>query len=173
LQIKNARGNVDRGGIPLSNETLTERFSSYFDREVAQEAAKSLGNGAEIEFRIPTSGETPEETFTFTKKAGKNAVVPGPASNPQLVFVIPSASAQEILDFESDEIGPIGVQIAKLVVSPDANRRVSIQFKAGFFTLFSKGYLGVVTAGGAQFASFLASRGLNGIAAIKSLLGKK
>jgi hypothetical protein len=156
----------------MSTESLTERFSSYFNREVAQQAAKSIGNGAEIEFRISNSGEAPSETFTFTKKAGKNTVVSGVAEDPQLIFTMTPQAAQEILDFQSDEIGPIGVQIAKLVVSTDANRRVSIQFKAGFFTLFSKGYLGVVTAGGSQFASFLASRGLNGISAIKSVLKK-
>src|SRR6267142_638065 len=50
--------------------------------------------------------------------------------------------------------------------STDANKRIAIQLKAGFLTLFSKGYFGVVTAGGAQFASFLATRGLSGMSAI-------
>ena len=153
--------------------SLTERFSSYFDREVAQQAAKSLVNGAEIEFRVSSSGDSPEEIFTFTKKAGKITIVPEASRNPEVVFTLTAQAAQEILDFPSDEIGPIGVQIAKLVVSPDGNRRVSIQIKAGFFTLFSKGYLGVITAGGSHFASFLATQGLNGIAAIKSILAKK
>ena len=51
-------------------------------------------------------------------------------------------------------------------------KKVSVKFKAGFLTLFSKGYLGILTAGGSQFASFLASKGLNGMGAIKEALKK-
>jgi hypothetical protein len=59
-----------------------------------------------------------------------------------------------------------------MVISKDPNKQVSVQFKAGFLSLFTKGYFGVLTTGGSAFASFLASQGLNGIAGIKSFLGK-
>jgi hypothetical protein len=146
--------------------TLTDRFSSYFDQPVAQMAAKSLSDGCEIEFRVGS------EVFTFTKKSAKNVVVPGPALNPHLIFTMTLGAAEEILAQHSDKIAEIGIHIAKMVISKDPDKHIKVEFKAGFFTLFARGYLGVVTAGGAGFASYLASNGLNGIAAIKSLLGK-
>ena len=144
--------------------SLTERFGLFFDREVAQKAAHSVSNGAEIEFRAG------DETFTFTKVGGKNTVVPGSAKSPQLIFTLSPKAAEGILEYPSDDIGEIGVHIAKMVVSKDPETRVSVQFKSGFLGLFTKGYFGVLTTGGAGFASFLASHGLNGISGIKRLL---
>ena len=106
------------------------------------------------------------------KKAGSNVIVPGPAGSPQLIFTLSPKAAEEILAFGSNDIGEIGVHIAKMVVSKDPDVQVKVQFKSGFLGLFSKGYFGVVATGGAGFASFLASQGLNGIAGIKSFFGK-
>ena len=158
-------------------ETLTDRFSSYFASDVAVSAAKSIGNGAEIEFQINGPAGQIAETFTFTKKDGKNTVLAGPARDPQLLFTLNEPAAAGILDFKSDNIGEIGVHIAKMVFNsktkPDADAKLGIHFKAGFLALFNKGYFGVLKTGGGQFASFLASNGLNGISAIKSVLSKK
>jgi hypothetical protein len=149
-------------------DTYASRFSKYFDRDVAQKAARSLSNGAEIEFHIhPT-----QEVFTFTKEKGKNTILERPASDPQLVFQVTAAAADAILSDESEDIGEIGVKIMKLVVSQDPDKKVSLQLKAGFLSLFSKGYFGIVTSGGSAFASFLASRGLNGMGAIKAAIKK-
>lgn len=150
----------------MSKPTLTERFTAYFERDVAQKAAASLSNGVEIEFK------TEGETFTFTRAGGRNKIVSGAPRDPQLQFILTDAAAEAILADPSEDIGAIGVNIARLIVSADGSKRVSIRFKAGFLTLFSKGYLGVLTAGGAQFASYLASRGLNGMGAIKAALKK-
>ena len=160
-------------------ETLTDRFSSYFGGSVAQDAAKSIANGAEIEFQVQGPSGQVSETFTFTKKVGKNAVVPGPARDPQLLFTMNEQAASGILEFQSELIGEIGVHIAKMLftskmkTAAEPGERLEIHFKAGVLTLFSKGYFGVLTHGGAQFASFLASQGLNGIGAIKSVLSKR
>ena len=154
-----------------SGTAYSERFAAYFDRSVAQSAAKSIGDGAEIEFRIGT-GKDITETFTFTKQGGRNRVELRPAADPQVVFIVPPQAAEEILANAADDIGSIGVGIAKLIVANDSSRRVSLQLKAGFFTLLGKGYLGVLTAGGTAFASFLAQHGLNGMGAIKSALKK-
>lgn len=144
---------------------FANRFSEYFERDVAQKAAKSLTDGAEIEIVVGGA-----EVLTLTRNQGKNRVTVGRARDPQLVFTLTPAAAEEILAEKSDEIGKIGVGIARLIVSKEADKKVSIQIKAGFLSLFSKGYFGVLAAGGAEFASFLASRGLNGMGAIKSAL---
>lgn len=151
---------------------FTEKFKTYFDRSVAQQAAKPLADSAEIEFRISGSDDKPLEIFTFTKSQGRIQVNTGPARDPQVAFTLTPAAAEQILSDPSEDVGSIGVAILKLVVSPDANRRVSVSVKVGFLTLFNKGYFGVVTAGGGAFASFLASRGLNGMGAIKAALKK-
>ena len=151
---------------------FSTRFNEYFSREVAQKAAKSLADGVEIEFRIRESDGTVKETFVFTKAGGQNVVRPTPAEDPQLLFNLTPFAAEAILTDPATEIGVIGVNIAKLAVSPDANKRVSIQFKSGFLGLFSKGYFGVLSAGGSQFGAFLASKGLNGMGAIKAVLKK-
>lgn len=151
-------------------QNYTERFRSYFDQEVAQRAAQSLSNGVEIEFEISTLPQS--EKFTFTKTSGKNEVRPGSAKNPQLVFRMPVKAADEVLSSGGADIGSIGVQVAKLIVAHEANRKISMQLKAGFFTLFSNGYFGVLKSGGAAFGSFLASRGLNGLDGVKTLIKK-
>lgn len=157
----------------MTNPELTQRFGAYFDREVARNAAASLSNGVEMELQVLDEAGKAASVVTFTKVAGKNQVREGKASDPQIVFTMTPAAAEAILGDTSEDIGAIGVNIAKLILSPDANRRVGIQMKAGFLSLFSKGYFGVVTAGGGAFASFLASKGLNGMGAIKAALGKK
>lgn len=145
----------------------TKRFTSYFDRAVAQKAAEPLSNGVEIEFHV---GEN--ETFTFTRAAGKNCVLPNSASNPHFIFTLTPGAADAILADTATDIGTIGVNILRLAVSQDPNKKVSIRLKAGFLKLFSNGYFGLVTAGGAQLTSFLASRGLGGMGAIKAALKK-
>jgi hypothetical protein len=156
-----------------ATQTWSSRFGSYFDREVAQRAAKSLTDGAEIEFRILEAGASkPVEIFAFTREAKKNRVLPSAARQAQVTFQMTPQAAEAILSDPSDEIGTIGVNILKMIVSSDPSRRVSIQLNAGFLTLFSKGYFGILTAGGAQVASFLASKGLSGLGAIKAALGK-
>ena len=152
---------------------FASRFDTYFKREVAQKAAKSLANGIEIQFDIQDSSGTPVESFTFTKAGGQNQVKPEKPREPQMIFILTSDAAEEILNDPTDDLGAIGVNIAKRVVKPDANRKISFQFKVGFLSLFTKGYFGVLTSGGASFASFLASQGLNGIEGIKAILKKK
>jgi hypothetical protein len=152
----------------IQSSGYLERFSTYFAREVAEKAASPLAKSAEIEFRAGDP-ENPE-IFTFHRQDGKNGVRPGPASDPQVVFTMTPQAAETILSDPASEIGAIGIGILKLVVSADPSRRVSVKLKAGFLTLWNKGYFGVITAGGAPFASFLASKGLSGLNAIKEAL---
>lgn len=145
---------------------LTERFSKYFERDIAQTAAKSLNDGIEMEFRVEN------EVFTFTKSQGRNQVIQGNARDPQLLFNLTPLAAEAVLNDTNEEIAPIAIHIVKLILSPDQNKKISVRFKAGFLTLFSGGYFGVLATGGGQLTSYLASQGLNGIGAIKTLINK-
>lgn len=150
------------------NAGYLDRFSAYFAREVAEKAAAPLAASAEIEFQAGDPASP--EVFTFHRQGGKNGVRPGPAAEPQVVFRLTAQAAEAILADSSTEIGAVGIGILKLIVSADPSRKISVSLKAGFLTLWNKGYFGVITAGGAPFASFLASKGLSGISAIKDAL---
>lgn len=153
-------------------EALGAKLREYFDRPVAEQAAKSLADGSEIELRIQTPDGRGLDAYTFTRKNKKNEILRQGAADPQVVFTLTPAAVEAIVSDPSDDVGQIGVNIAKLIVSQDSERRVRVQLKAGFMTLFTKGYLGVITAGGASLASFLASRGLGGLDALKSAMKK-
>jgi hypothetical protein len=156
----------------LAPGSLTQRFQSYFSREVAEKAARTIADGSEIEFRVAEPGAETLETFTFTRIDGKNAIRPSTAEDAQLVFTMTPQAAEAILADPSEDIGHIGVGILKLIISQDPARKVQIKVRVGFLALFAKGYLGVVTAGGGAFAAFLASRGFDGINGIKAAFRK-
>lgn len=157
----------------MQDARFTERFAEYFRCAPAEQAARSLAPGAEIEFHIrPAGGSGAGEVFTFGRASGSNRVAPGPARDPQLTFELTPGAAESILGLPDQDIGRIGIHILTLVAAGDASRKVSVKFHAGFLTLLSKGYLGVLSAGGAGFASALAARGLGGVGAIQAALKK-
>jgi hypothetical protein len=143
-----------------------DRFQTYFQKPAAVTAAKSLSDGVELELLVAG------ESLTFTKEGGKNVVRAGAPRKPHVTFTVPAEAAEAILNDPSEDVGQIGVHIAKLIVASEPGKRIGFKLHAGFLTLFTNGYFGVVTAGGGAFASFLASRGLNGINGIKSALKK-
>jgi len=148
---------------------FTNRFSAYFGRDIAERAASSLRDSAEIELRI--TGATPE-TFTFKRNAGKNLVVAGTARDPQMTFTLTADAAEVVLSDVSTDIGSLGVGILKLVASSDPTKKVELRVHAGVLSLLGKGYFGVLATGGSGVASFMASRGLGGLGAIKNALKK-
>jgi len=152
--------------------SYAERFQEYFSRDVAEKAARSLSNGAEMEFRIESLSAAPE-VFTFRRVSGRNSVVSGAASDPQVAFELTPGAAETILSSPADsDIGAIGVGIARLILSKDPGQKVRFRLNGGLLSLLTKGYFGVVASGGSGFASFLASKGLGGIGAIKNAVKK-
>lgn len=159
--------------MDMPNRTFADRFQQYFGREVAQAAARPLADGARIGFAIAGSDGEVTERFLFRREKGQTrieSVGTDAAPEGEVSFMLTPLAAETILEDPAEDIGTIGVNILKLVVSPDANRRVTVRVHAGFFTLFTQGYFGVLKNGGAALASFLASRGMGGMDAIKSAL---
>lgn len=145
---------------------FTERFSQYFQRSAAIQAASSLKDHTQMEFRVGS------EVFTFSKKLGKNHITPGSAENADLTFSISENAANDILDFPSENIGEIGIHIAKLIVSHDETKKIKMKLNSGFLSLMTKGYFGILKEGGSVFASFLATKGLGGLDGIKNAIKK-
>src|SRR6185437_4849778 len=146
-------------------DSFTEQFSRYFSREVAERAARSLSDGAQMEIRV-----IDQETFTFTRQGGKNVIIPGPARSPEIIFEFDAEIARKILDDPTEDIGEIGIHLIKLLTSSQGGAKMNIE--AGFLSLFSRGYFGILKVGGSAFASHLASHGLSGMGAIKTALKK-
>jgi len=156
----------------MTTSGFAARFSEYFSRPIAEKAAKSISNGAQVGIQIKDLNDTIIESLTFTKEGGVNVVQPHPPRDPQISFSITPQAAEVILSNTSEDIGSIGVGILKLVMSQDPNLKVSVKFHAGFLTLLAKGYFGVLTAGGVAVASYLGEHGLNGMSAIKAAFKK-
>ncbi len=157
----------------------TERFTAYFERDVAQKAAHSLSDGVRMGFHIceAHSNSTVLESFTFFREAGLNRVIAAPSPQGALLkseidFHLPKASAELLLKDSTEEIAQIGIAVVKLILTTDRERRISVRLGAGFITLLRKGYFGVLTSGGSELASFLARNGLSGMNGIKAALKK-
>ena len=61
--------------------------------------------------------------------------------------------------------------MAKGAESPIASRwKITDAMETYGIRGWGKGYFGIITAGGSEFATFLASRGLNGISGLKDAL---
>ena len=146
--------------------SYSQRFDQYFKRSIAQEASDPLTSGAQMEFQVG------DETFTFKKEGQETVVTPGTSPSPQLKFQLTSSAADKILDNPSEDIGEIGVTIAKLIVSKDPNEQIRMNLNSGFLTLWNKGYLGVLKKGGSSFTAFLASKGMGGMGALKAAIKK-
>jgi len=153
-----------------TSANLLQRFTEYFTRDIAEQAAKTIADGAEVQLNVQTSGAELLEEFYFTRVAGKNEIRTGSAPSPQLIFLLTPKAAEQVLNDPAQDVGTIGINLLKLIASPDANLRISFKIKTGFFDLFNKGYFGVLATGGHQFAGYLASIGLSGIGTIKNVL---
>ncbi len=158
-----------------TSETLfSSRFLQFVQSNTATQATASLADGSEIEFHITGSNKEDIEVFHFRRVKGENTIHVGAASQPQFVFTLTPRAAEEVLALPIDElnVGQVGIELVKLILSPDANKRITIKLKSGIFGLFTQGYFGILTAGGSAFAAFLATKGFNGIGAIKSAISK-
>ncbi len=151
-------------------ETIYQRLSAYFSRPVAEKGAKSLSSKAQIEIRVTGAEPT---AVTLARQDKRNVIIEGPARDPDLIFTLSERALAQVLADPTEDLGELGVNLLKLVMSHDPELKMSMQVKAGFLGLFSKGYFGVLAAGGGPLASYLASKGFNGIDAIKAALKKR
>ena len=144
-----------------------EQLRSFFeDGALAHKAAASLKNGAEIALVID------EKTYTFTKEGGKNRLHDHAARKPDIIFTMPGVSAQELVTKRFDSVAQVGLHIFEDVLSQDPSRKVKVRVMSGFLTLMTSGYLGILTAGGADVAKFLGSRGFGSAGKIKDAISK-
>lgn len=144
-----------------------DKIKSFFEENtLAQQAAYSIKNGREISLVIDGN------SYIFKKEDSKNKVEPGNSSSPDLVFEIPKQAAEELLSKSFESVGAVGIFIFEKMLSSDPEHKVKARVKAGFLSLMTGGYLGVLAAGGVDVAKFLAQKGLSNPSKIKDAITK-
>jgi len=144
--------------------TPTEKMRDFVKREVAVAAAKSLANGALVcvTFDDGSACAVVKDNGIVSVQDGK------PAAAPDVSFAVPEAALDRLLALETNEVGRFGVELLKQVAHKDASLRILPRIHAGLFTLFRRGYFGVLLKGGPAVASFLAAKGLSSLADLKA-----
>lgn len=146
----------------MDNQQGFEQLRDFFEnRPASKVAADSLSDGVEIQIEINGS-----LTSAFSKKLDKPALEMRSAISPDFIFQINSNAIQQLVDHKGDDIGEIGIILAKAYLA----KNIRIKFVGTVWNVLTKGYLGVIKSGGPSFLKFLASHGLSGISKIKEFL---
>lgn len=149
---------------------ITKLKKFFEENPLAIEAAKSISNGREIAI-ILSEGEK-QTACIFGKQSGKNTFNEGTAKSPDVTFIIPVGAAEDIVTTQFDSVGQVGLRIFEKILSHDPNQKIHIKLHSGILSLVTGGYLGVLTAGGAEVTKFLATKGLGSMGKIKDAIGR-
>lgn len=149
-----------------------DQISQYFSRDVAEKAAAPLSERALISLKIYEAdlGSGKPTSILFKRKNKKNSVLPAASessSKPDVTFSLTAQAWGDLVANPSEDVGEIGVAIAKLIFSRDPSRKVEAQLHIGLLNLLTKGYFGVLAAGGASLMGYLANHGFGSLSAIK------
>lgn len=142
---------------------MLDKLQAFFEEnKLALRATESIKDGRQVGLTIlPTNGGNPS-TFTFTKENGKSIFRTGKPDNPDFSFELQEAAADELTSRSFQSVGQVGLFLFE--------KKIKINLHIGFLALMSNGYLGVLSAGGADIAKFLASRGLGSLGKLKDAI---
>lgn len=149
---------------------LNELKKFFEESPLAQKAADSIKNGREIAVIVTNAGQS--TAYTFTKVSGRNVLNEQAASSPDLTFTMPEPAARELVTSNFETVGQVGLHIFEKMLSNDPSQKIHVKIHAGFLSLLTGGYLGVLTSGGGDVAKFLASRGLGNMGKLKETISK-
>ena len=96
----------------------------------------------------------------------------GEPKSPDVVFIMPVAAARDLTSKKFDTVGQVGLHIFEKILSNDPTQRIQIRLKSGVLSLVTGGYFGVLTAGGAEVAKFLATKGFGSMGKLKDAISK-
>lgn len=159
---------------------LNELKKFFEDHPLAHKAANSIKNGREIAV-VVTKGDQKtldahaplaRTTYTFTKVDGRNVLNEQAAASPDITFTMPETAARELVTKNFDTVGQVGLHIFEKMLSNDPSQKIHAKIHAGFLSLMTGGYLGILTSGGGDVAKFLASRGLGSAGKLKETISK-
>lgn len=144
-----------------------ETLKLFFEmNELCIRAAESLKNGSEIGLEVAN------EPYTFTKQSGKNQFILGKPKKPDMSFIMTGLAAQGLVEKKFASVGEVGIYIFQHVASQKAEEKIHVKFHTGFLGLMTSGYFGILTAGGADVAKYLASRGFTNFNKLRDVISK-
>jgi hypothetical protein len=96
----------------------------------------------------------------FTMASGRAELEGGAARDPDFTLAIPDAAVKHITSFARSDAGELGIEFFKLAISRDPAIKVRIRIQASTPRLVSRGYLGVLAAGGLKVGWWLLRNGV-------------
>ena len=153
---------------------MTSQFKTFFeDSPLALKAAHSIKDGKEIALTIVSkNAEHSEEHLTFVKIKGQNRIEERQSRRADLTFIIPHASALDLVTQEFDTVGQVGLFIFDRIITDDSTQKIQVKLNCGVLSLMTGGYLGILGAGGTEVAQYLATKGLGSLGKIKETISK-
>ena len=152
----------------MSEEYYAKLKKFVEEVDPAVRAAASLKNGAEVGIMIVGF----EQKYHFVRENKRSYLRVGPPSKPDLGMAIPPKIIDELVESGSDDIGFYGVKILESIGSDDPERKIHFKVHAGFLTLTTRGYFGMLKLGGKVLGQFLRKYELHKPSNIKKLLQK-
>jgi len=148
----------------MSDQQAFDKLKDFFEnRAVCAKAADPLSRDVEIGFVISR-----KVTAAFFKDGGKPRFEMRPAKNPDVIFHISPEAVDRLVNDPSEEIADLGINIAKSYLAG----LVKIKVPGSVMALLTRGYIGVIRAGGLSFGKFMAGHGITGLSKIKELIQK-
>lgn len=145
-----------------------ETLQEFFDKPVAIKAASPLKKGVSLNVRIIETGEE----FRVVKEE-KMKVYEGFGKNPDATLEITKGAIEYLLSLETDNIGTYGIEIFKLILEGDDEKKIVIHYHIGLIKITTHGYFGVLKLGGSAIWQYLSKHGLSSIGKIRQLLKKE
>lgn len=132
-----------------------EALKGFFETAPAARAAtRPLSRDAEVGLDLEGG------PARFTMASGRPAVEDGAGRDPDFTLAIPDAAAAHLTSLPGADVGELGVEFFKLAVSRDPSLKVRIRVHASAPRLVSRGYLGVLAAGGTRVGWWLLKKGV-------------
>ena len=143
-----------------------EQIQAFFDRDICLRASKPLKEG--VVFFL----EADKSPYAVTKHKGRLVVSQGKPTDPEMTFTLPLKALQRLEATTTDDIGEMGVEVLKLVLSPDPDEKISSKVHIGPIELFLRGYLSVLPLGGPTVMKYLASKGFASFGKVKDAISR-
>lgn len=139
----------------MSAENAFQTLKTFFEsRQAARQAMSAVQEGVEIGIVIGDMVEC-----ALFREGNQPKVEPRPARHPDVVFHIKPESVYVLANNSKDEIGEVGVNVLKEILT--SNIRISVPGR--FLNIISRGYIDMIRKGGAPVMGLLAQKGFSSV----------
>ena len=151
--------------MPAIGEEFVSKMSAYCEREVFQKGTKPLKEGVEIAITIDGAGP-----ITLLRKDGRSVIVASAPKKADLTVDLKARSLETLTEQKTEDVGEIGIQIVKLMMSAEPTEKIAVKVHIGVFDFVFHGYLGILPLGGPTFMKFLGEKGFSSLSKIKEVI---